>query len=344
MAQLAFPRAQLWGDVAAVGRSDAAYARRFFATHADRGSVIGSPGTELVWAGGRLLDAWPASPDENEYTHVQDSKVQTLLIGGKLDFATPPQKATRELLPHLPNGHQVVLDNLGHTDRLLVQPAGGEQASGQHVPGQRPRRHVPLHAESRRLHALHQPHGDREDHRRRRAGAGGAHGAVAAVDAAARASRCLRTEGQRRPALLYAPLLGLGGWLLAALIVLTALPTVPLIDELLVPLSVGLPVGLGIYFAWVHPDWSVQTKATGFATAVSGALVGAWLGFNVLEGFLALLTAMVGATRRREPDRPGPRRRLGSAGARSPRRGPRQGDPASAALDGLRSTRRLLLE
>src|SRR5262249_46208221 len=32
MARLVFPSAQTWGDVAAVGRSDAAYARHFFAT------------------------------------------------------------------------------------------------------------------------------------------------------------------------------------------------------------------------------------------------------------------------------------------------------------------------
>ena len=37
MGQLLFPRQQLWGDVAAVGRSDAVFARRFFATHADAG-------------------------------------------------------------------------------------------------------------------------------------------------------------------------------------------------------------------------------------------------------------------------------------------------------------------
>src|SRR2546430_595896 len=116
MGQVAFPSAQVWGDLAAVGRSDAAYARRFFARHADRGSVIGSPGTDLIWDGGRLLDAWTASPDENEYTRVQDSNVETLLVGGSLDFATPPQNATRELLPHLPNGHQVLLAGLGHAD------------------------------------------------------------------------------------------------------------------------------------------------------------------------------------------------------------------------------------
>ena len=63
MAQAIFPRAQVWGDVAA-GRSDAAYARRFFAMHADRGSVIGSPGTDFLMAGGGIYDSWPASPEE----------------------------------------------------------------------------------------------------------------------------------------------------------------------------------------------------------------------------------------------------------------------------------------
>src|SRR5205085_11372753 len=128
MSQLAFPKAQVWGEVAATGRADAAYARRFFAAHADRGSVIGSPGTELIWAGGRLLDAWPATPDDNEYTHVRDSKVETLLIGGELDFATPPQNAARELLPHLPNGHQVVLAGIGHSDDFWAyEPAASER-------------------------------------------------------------------------------------------------------------------------------------------------------------------------------------------------------------------------
>ena len=43
-------------------------------------------------------------------------EVPTLLIGGELDFATPPQIAHRELLPHLPNGREVVLPKLGHAD------------------------------------------------------------------------------------------------------------------------------------------------------------------------------------------------------------------------------------
>jgi hypothetical protein len=66
-------------------------------------------------------------------------------------------------------------------------------------------------------------------------------------------------------------------------------------DELLAALSVGLPIGLGVYFAWVHRDWSARTKTMGLAMAVGGALVGGWLGFNATEGLLALITTIVGA-------------------------------------------------
>ena len=82
------------------------------------------------------------------------------------------------------------------------------------------------------------------------------------------------------------------------LIVLTALPTVPLQDELLGALSVGVPIALAVYFAWVNRDWSRRTKAIGFAAAAGGALVGAWLGFNVTSaafGLFAPLLAIVGA-------------------------------------------------
>lgn len=38
-----------------------------------------------------------------------------MLIGGSIDFSTPPQFATEELLPHLSNGEQVILKDSGHT-------------------------------------------------------------------------------------------------------------------------------------------------------------------------------------------------------------------------------------
>jgi len=102
-----------------------------------------------------------------------------------------------------------------------------------------------------------------------------------------KASAALRTA--------YVVLLGLGGWFIGVLIVLTALPAVPLDDELLAAVSVGVPVGLGIYFAWVNRDWEANTKAIGLAAVVGAAILGGWLGFHVVEGLSALVTTIVGA-------------------------------------------------
>ena len=127
--------------------------RRFFASERRRRSLLGgSPGSDFIWAGGKLLDGWPANPDENEYGRVQDSKVDTLLIGGDLDFATPPQTATRELLPHLPNGRQVSYP--GSATRTTSGPTSpGEPRPDQHLSRPRPGRHLALHPQPRRLEA-----------------------------------------------------------------------------------------------------------------------------------------------------------------------------------------------
>jgi len=129
LAELAFPQAQVWGDVASVARADAGAAERYFSAGQDRGDPnLGYAGSEFIWAGGRLLDAWPADASEDQYDRVQTSEVETLLIGGTLDVATPPGAATEELLPHLPNGHQVVLSELGHsTDFWSYQPAASSR-------------------------------------------------------------------------------------------------------------------------------------------------------------------------------------------------------------------------
>ena len=42
-------------------------------------------------------------------------------------------------------------------------------------------------------------------------------------------------------------------------------------------------------------DWATQTKGLGLAAAVAGALVGGWLGFYATAGFIALVTAILGA-------------------------------------------------
>jgi pimeloyl-ACP methyl ester carboxylesterase len=297
MAQVAFPSEQLWGDVASVARTDTAYARKFYAGAADRGSVIGTPGTDLIWVGGRLVGAWPASPDDNAYTHVRDSNVETLLIGGNLDFATPPQWATREVLPHLPNGREVILKDLGHSDDFWTyQPAASTRLVNTFLDSGRVDRSLYTHNSVDFTPSM-SPGSIAKI-------VLGAMLGLAALMVLSLLWMALRVRwrgpfGRKGSALLrslYPVMLGLGGWLLGVLIVLTTMPTVPLDDELVASLSVGVPIGLGIYFAWVNREWSRETKATGFAAALSGALVGAWLGFNVTADLVALITAIVGAT------------------------------------------------
>jgi hypothetical protein len=97
---------------------------------------------------------------------------------------------------------------------------------------------------------------------------------------------------------VYPLVLGLGGLFLGVLIVLATNVGIAFTDELVVALSVGLPIGLGVYLAWVNRA-SATPANTGLAAAAGGALIGAWLGFNVTDagfGFLAPFVAIVGAT------------------------------------------------
>lgn len=299
MTRAIFPKAQVWGDVAAVARADAAHARRFFATHDDRGSVIGSPGTDFLTAGGRLFDSWPASPDENLYTRVPDSDVETLLIGGRLDIATPPQNATRQLLPHLSNGHEVVLPDIGHTDDFWTYqtPASNRLIESFLDTG---RVDTSLYTRTPVDFTPVLGHGSIAEI------VLGVMLALAGLTVLSLVLMALRVRwrgpfGRTSSVVLRAvfPLvLGLGGLCLGVLIVLTTNAGIALTDELVVALSVGVPVGLGVYLAWVNRH-SLTPTGTGLAAAAGGALVGAWLGLDATDagfGFVAPFVAIVGAT------------------------------------------------
>jgi hypothetical protein len=92
---------------------------------------------------------------------------------------------------------------------------------------------------------------------------------------------------------VYPAVLGLGGWCLGVLVAVTAMPGVGVDDELLVTLSIGVPVGLAVFLAWAHRERS--GKAAGLAAATAGALVGAWLGLPAASDLLGLFTAVLGA-------------------------------------------------
>jgi pimeloyl-ACP methyl ester carboxylesterase len=294
---LVFPGLFVWGQYPSFGRPDTQAVRDYFSSGEQvDGTNIGHAATTFSWGNGGLVDAWPAAPDENEYSQVRTSNLETLLIGGELDFAMPPQVATKELLPYLPNGHQVVLPGIGHTGTFFaVQPEASSRL-------------INTFFDSGKVDdSLYHP--ETVDFTPARS-----FGDIAKVFVALALALAMVTLvsllwmawwvhkrshfGRKASAALrsaYPIILGVGGWLLGALIVLVTMPGVPVDDELLVALSVGLPVGLGIYLAWVHRDWATQKKGLGLAAAVAGALVGAWLGFHATAGFIALVTAILGA-------------------------------------------------
>ena len=52
---------------------------------------------------------------------LRGSDVETLVVSPDLDINTPAQVATRELLPLLSHGHQVILKNQAHNDATWMQ-------------------------------------------------------------------------------------------------------------------------------------------------------------------------------------------------------------------------------
>jgi hypothetical protein len=102
----------------------------------------------------------------------------------------------------------------------------------------------------RRLHASVDLRRCRQGFRRTGAGAGGGDCALPGLDGLV-GTQARPLRGNASPVLrsAYPIILGVGGWLLGALMVLGTMPSVPVDDELLVALSVGLPVILGICLA-----------------------------------------------------------------------------------------------
>jgi pimeloyl-ACP methyl ester carboxylesterase len=289
-----FPGEFVWGEYASAARLDAQQARDYFSSGEALDSSLARAATAFGWGGGRLIDAWPALPDEDEYAEVRTSNVETLLIGGEVDVPTPPQWATRDLLPHLPNGTQVVLPGYGHsTSFWLDQPEAGTRL-------------ISAYLDSGQMDdSLYEP--QRVDFTPEVTqaalgkGIGGAMVGFAVLTVLSLIWMVVRRTprfGRKKSVLmrsLYPVVLGLGGWFAGVLLVLTTMPGIPIDDPLLATLSVGLPVGLGIYFAWLNRAWSARIKAVGLASGLVGGLAGAWLGFHSAPDLLALITAIVGS-------------------------------------------------
>jgi len=115
---LFLPTLFTWGHFLSMGVSSGDYhnpAVDYDAILNPEDSVIGAPLSNfLYW----IIAGWPANTIDEEYFEVQPSDVEVLMVGGNVDFSTPPQYATEELLPQLSNAEQVILEDFGHTESI----------------------------------------------------------------------------------------------------------------------------------------------------------------------------------------------------------------------------------
>jgi len=116
------PNSSNWGERASKAVSADYDPKRDYEAEMDpAGSIIGSPVSKQDW-GSFKKGGWPIKPIPKEYRGLQYSDVETLLINGSVDFATPVESA-KELLSYLRNGKLVVLAEIGHvSDVENIQP------------------------------------------------------------------------------------------------------------------------------------------------------------------------------------------------------------------------------
>jgi pimeloyl-ACP methyl ester carboxylesterase len=289
-----YPYFNVWGQHLAFASIDADAARDYFvAPPPDGYANLGWAAMASVFAGGRAATAWPTDPVVERYRQARTSQVETLLINGALDFVTPPQKTTDELLPFLPNGHEVVLDGIGHNHSFwTAQP----EASSRLINTFFDNGTVDDSLYEPQVVDL-TPSPTLGTVAKVLVGVLVALATIMVVSLVAMARR-VRRRGAFGPvtsALLrsaYPVVLGLGGWSLGVLLVLLSGLPVTLDNRLLAVLAVGTPVGLGIVWAW-RGAGTAGPRAV--AASVAGALAGAWLGFHATGGFAGFLTATIGA-------------------------------------------------
>ncbi|MGN9821364.1 alpha/beta hydrolase [Streptomyces sp. SD11] len=298
LGDLTLPDSIVWGEFASFAMIDGPAAQRYYDSGGDQGSILGNTSTDFLWAGeSGLSTVWPDSPDNAKYRQMRNSDVETLLVSGEVDFSTPAQLATDELLPALSRGQQVILPGLGHTaDFWEHRPEAGKRLlttffdTGKADSSRFDKRPVDFEAVplsmstvAKLLIAVT---------------LAGATLGLALLAVIARWSRKRGGFGPRASVWIRTGTvipLGLGGWLLGVLLIWTVGPDDFVASASVIVPGTGLMVGLGAYLAWTRAERSSRRRRAGLVAAVCGAFLGAWIGCYALSGLLAPAAAIVGA-------------------------------------------------
>lgn len=110
----------IWGDMLLKGfsadfRPDTNYSAKY---RAYSNTVLGPNYSLLLWSIS-LKKNFPTIPEE--YRACRISQTPTLILSGTLDVSTPAVNAETQLMPYLPNGHLIKLENMSHADLLNAQ-------------------------------------------------------------------------------------------------------------------------------------------------------------------------------------------------------------------------------
>ncbi len=108
------PSVTTWGDWAAKGSLDYDPTRDWITEMNLPTSILGSPTSLMIGAAAQQSGGWPVAPMPEAFHEVQPSDIETLLMSGNVDYSTPSQFATEELMPALSNGEHVILSEFGH--------------------------------------------------------------------------------------------------------------------------------------------------------------------------------------------------------------------------------------
>jgi pimeloyl-ACP methyl ester carboxylesterase len=108
-----------WGDLASKAASAGFDStRNYFIDMEPPDMPLGSPLSKLL-LGPLSYCRWPVQQIPEEFQQLRHSDVETLLLSGSMDFSNPAELATKELLPYLKNGKQVILSECGHFDDVM---------------------------------------------------------------------------------------------------------------------------------------------------------------------------------------------------------------------------------
>ncbi|MCW6006263.1 alpha/beta hydrolase [Micromonospora sp. CPCC 205371] len=295
LTDLTIPTSFVWGEFASFGMIDAPAAERYYGAGGDPGSTLGNAAADMLWGGADgFYRVWPDSPDNADYQALRRSDVETLVISGTVDFTTPAELSTDELMPSLAKGRQVTLAGMGHTADFWgnQQEAGARLLTRFFDTGE-------VDESGYRAQAVDFKVGfatmTRMAWMLAGAAAGGALVAVLLLGWMALRVRRRGGFGPRAGAWLrfLTPLpLGIGGWLLAVCLMWTVWPRLFIGDPVLAVPSVALAVGLGTWLAWSRRD---RPRRLGFVAALAGAFLGGALGFGAATGLTSLLATIAGA-------------------------------------------------